>query len=232
MKMMVITCGVWPSEDVARRKMWIFMRSCEKFGVDPVLYGGGTPSFPGYRAMKLDMQLEFLKGVKGYTHVMYTDGWDAFFVAHMDEVVEKYEGMGRPPMLVAAFNQLSNVSDADKDYPGCFDERVMYRYPHVGGYIGEVGYVIEMFERMNRLTNDDCFSWYDGWKEGWFRPELDHGCQVFQVTDEHLVMKDGRVFNTEMGSFPCVLHLSGGYTDPGTGKDDRMLPWAKRAGVL
>jgi len=33
-------------------------------------------------------------------------------------------------------------------------------------------------------------------------------------------------------SRPCVLHLCGGYTDPETGKDDRLKPWAEKLGVL
>lgn len=240
MKLMVLTCGVFPSEAEARRKLWIFLKSCEKYGVEqPHLYGCGTPQFPGYIRMKLDMQLDYLKQNRGdYTHVLYTDGWDAFFTGPLSELLEKYQNLGAPPMLSSAFTGLANVSNMD-DYAGCFDASLHAPYPHVGGYIAEMAVIIDAFERMLKLpryTGDDCFSWYDGWQEGWFRPELDSRCEIFQVShqDCSYVVAPGRIrlWNTVTRTEPCILHLSGGYTDPATGKDDRMIPWAEKLGVL
>src|SRR3990167_11517544 len=117
MKLMILTCAVFPTEADARQKMWIFLRSAEKAGVpkeDLHLYGIGR-GFPGYNAMMLDYQVEYLRQHRGdrYTHVLFTDGWDAFFTAPIHEIVHKYETMGCPPILVAAFFQLGNVSDEE-----------------------------------------------------------------------------------------------------------------------
>jgi hypothetical protein len=147
--------------------------------------------------------------------------------------------MGSPKMLMAAFYQLANVSDPNR-YPGCFDESLLYRYPQVGGYIAEVPYLIESFERMMTFpeTGDNCFWQYDAWKEGWYRPMLDTNCEIFQVSDAHAILMHGdtaeevRLGNTHTKTQPCIFHLSGGYTDQVTGKDDRLKPWARALGVI
>ena len=239
MKLMVLTAAVFPTENDARQKMWVFLKSCGKSGIDDLhLYGIGH-GFPGYRFMKLELQLAYLKEHKddGYTHVLYTDGWDAMFTGPLTEIIEKYEFMGRPPFLSSACYQLGNVSRMDP-YKGCFNEDDYYRYPCVGGYMAELPVVIDMFERMLKLprqTGDDCFNWYDAWAEGWFRPILDRECQIFQVTDDNceaVGLITRRVYNQKTGSYPCVLHLSGGYTDQITGKDRVMVPWAKNLGII
>lgn len=240
-RLMVLTAAVFPSEAEARSKMWIFLKSAEKAGVpkeDLHLYGVGR-GFGGYRHMKLECQLDYLKEHRheGYTHVLYHDGWDGMFTGHLAEVLAKYQGMGNPPMLSSASTGLGNVPAPGADYPNCFDETILYRYPCVGGYISEYGHIIDMFERMLQLprqTGDDCFNWYDAWQEGWFRPQLDSACRIFQVTADNTEVQGcpGRLANTVTGQQPCLFHLSGGYTDQVTGKDHVMVPWAKRLGVI
>lgn len=241
MKMALVTAGVWPTEEEARRKLWIFLRSCEKFGVEPLLYGVGTQTFQGYRRMMMDMQLEFLKTiVNDYSHYAFSDSWDAFLCAPWTEIVEKYQKLGAPPILMSAYIGLGNESDMSK-YVGCFDESIPYRYPNRGGMIAEIPAMIEAFERMlsqDGLTGDDCFEYYRGWRQGWFRPRLDSDCEIFQVSDLNTVIMHGdtasqvRLGNFVTKSKPCILHLSGGYTDAETGKDDRMLPWARALRIL
>jgi hypothetical protein len=250
MKLAVLTCAAFPSEGEARRKLWIFLRSCEKFKIDPILYGMGTPQFQGYKRMMLDMQLDALQNIhQSFTHVLFTDGWDAFFTANLEEVMAKYVSMGHPEFLASAYIGLGNESDMSK-YVGCFDETIPYRYPNRGGYIASLPAAIWAFQRMVNMphqTGDDCYNWYEGWREGWFRPTLDSECQIFQVSDVNAQVRsfqgrdggyfgdfpdDVRLQNTVTGSNPCILHLSGGYTDPETGKDEALKPWARALGVI
>lgn len=235
MKTMVLTAGVWPTYREAKEKLWIFLASCKKYGIEPSIYGIGTAQFPGYKKMMLDMQLEYLKTVKGKTHCLFSDGWDAMFTGPLDEIECKYIGMGSPSMLISAFFQLGNVSDEEKQYPGCFEHKVKYCYPNRGGYIAEIPYIIDMFERMLKLprqTGDDCFNYYDAWQEGWFRPVLDSECSIFQVSDSDCGIQNGYLYNRYTETFPCVLHLSGGFTSPDTGKDHVMKPWAEKLGII
>ena len=237
MKLMILTCAVYPSEEIARKKLWIFLKSCEKYGIEPHLYGIGHP-WTIYRHIKLDLQFEYLAAqTEDFTHVLYTDSWDAFFTGSINEIIAKYKELGMPPILSSAYSGLANVSEPDKDYPNCFDKKLIYRHPHVGGYIAEIPAITKAFKRMlddPNPTSDDCFDWYKGWKEGWFRPALDSQCEIFQVTAENVSLHtdERRLYNHLTGSFPCVLHVSGGYTDPETGKDDRLIPWAERLGIL
>lgn len=244
MKLAVLTCAAFPTEEEARRKLWVFLRSCEKFNIDPIMYGIGTKQFQGYKRMMLDMQLEALRDINpSYSHVLFTDAWDAFFCAPLEEIIAKYEGMGSPHFLASAYIGLGNESDMSK-YEGCFDTTIPYRYPNRGGYLAEVESAVKAFQRMVDMpeqTGDDCFNWYTGWREGWFRPTLDSNCEIFQVSDVNLKyvvsMSLGPhtkpyIENTVTGSLPCILHLSGGYTDPETGKDQSLKPWAKALGIL
>ncbi len=239
MKLLVLTCGVFPTFRDVKEKLWIFFRSCEKFGIEPMTYGMGE-TFPGYRQMMLDMQLRALKMLpKQFSHVLFTDGWDAFFCAPLEEIISKYKAMGAPPILCSAYIGLGNESDMSK-YAGCFDESIPYRYPNRGGYLAEIPAIIEAFTRMlaqDGLTGDDCMEWYRGWREGWFRPKLDSNCEIFQVSDVNAKVKEfheggPRLYNTVTRRMPCILHLSGGYTDQVTGKDHVMVPWARALGVI
>ncbi len=239
MNLAITTCAVFPSEEEARQKLWIFLASCQKFGIDPMLFGMGR-TFPGYRTMGLEWQLEFIKTISAdYSHVLFTDGWDAFFTAPKETIIRKYQDMGSPQFLCSAFYQLANVSDVDKQYPGCFDTSKRYCFPNRGGYIGERQFVIDSLERMLTLPNqtgDECFNWYDLWATGW-RPTLDSECEIFQIAedDTEIDTPEGgspRLFNMHTKTHPCVYHLSGGYTSQTTGKDERMIPWAQRLEII
>lgn len=239
MNLCVLTCGVFPTEEIARQKMWILFASAKKFGIDVTMYGVGR-TFPAYKTMMLDWQLEHLRTLDpSYTHVLFTDGWDAFFTAPLATIIRKYEDMGSPQILVSAFYQLGNVSDAEKDYPNCFDTSKRYCYPNRGGYLAEIPAIIDAFERMLKLprqSGDDCLNWYDLWATGW-RPTLDSQCEIFQIADDDTVVRDGpdgepHLLNTHTGRLPCVWHHSGGYTDQVTGKDARMIPWAERLQII
>jgi hypothetical protein len=233
MKLLVLTAAVWPSPEIAKQKAWIFLRSCEKFGIEPHMYGIGHP-WTIYIDIKINKQLDYLKSLgQSYSHALYTDSQDAFFTAGLDEIVDKYKRLGSPPILTAAYTGL-----ADSSAPAGFGEGRL-RYPHVGGHLSEIPAIIDAFEHMLKLpnqTSDDSFSWRDAWLEGWFRPVIDSECEIFQVTDKDCevapLAHGPRLFNRATYMFPCILHLSGGYSSHENGKDDRLIPWARRLGII
>lgn len=229
MKVLTLTCGVYP-EELVEKKLWIFLASCKKFGIEPQIYGRGH-RWTIYRHIKLNLQLEYLKTVSSdYTHVLYSDGQDAFFTGDLGEIIDKYIAMGSPAILTSAYTGFANSGAP----PVGFDKAIRLNCPHVGGHLSEIPAIIETFERMltnPNPTSDDSFDWRDSWLAGWFRPMLDSGCQIFQVTHEHCSIQDGRLFNEDTQSYPCVYHMAGGYTGP-YGKDDRLIPWAKQLGII
>lgn len=234
MKLAVITCGVFGDEATARAKLWVFLRSCSKVGIEPLIYGMDR-KWTIYRHIKLDMQLEFLKTLAGYTHILYSDGQDALMLAGTDEILEKYRNMGAPPIVASASHQLANVSEEDKMYPGVFPNYAKYRYPHVGGTLAEIPALIDAFERMMldpSTTSDDCFIHFNAVRDGWYKPRVDDVCSVFQVTDEDCLIQGSRIVNRHTGSSPCVWHVPGGYSSQETGKDYRMVPLARSLGII
>lgn len=249
MKLMVMAPAVFPSEQEARHKLRFFLRSCERFGIEPNLFGMGTTSFPGYAALNISLPLAYLeKHASEYDTVLATDSWDVLFTGSLAEIQFKYECMGQPPFLASAFYQLGNVSDEQKQYPGVFKHDTYYKFPNVGGYIAEISLAIELLTRMKKeypQYNDGAFCWYDAIRDGWFHPVLDSNCDIFQVRSEEntevgnemkIMGPDGaiiqrwqhpRIRNNITNSFPCIWHLSGGYASHETGKDETMIPFAK-----
>jgi hypothetical protein len=239
MKLAILAPGVFPSMAEARAKLWIFMASA-KDRIPPehlYIYGGGTAQFPGYRRMLLEQTLPELIGLDnaGYSHVLFTDAWDGMFLGTYEEICDCYDEMGQPSILLSASHQLGNVSDEHKQYPGVFEDNGgKYRFPNRGGYIGEIERLIECYQIMQRYeTGDDCFCWYNLKRDFPHAYDIDNTCDIFQVTEEDCVVSETRrVYNMETFSFPLVWHLPGGYTDPQTGKDARLIPLAKSLGII
>jgi hypothetical protein len=240
MKLAILAPGVFPSMAEARAKLWIFMASA-KDRIPPehlYIYGGGTTQFPGYRRMLLEQTLPELIGLRrvGYTNILFSDAWDGIIVGSYKSIVQRYMELECPELLVSGSHQLGNVSDEDKQYPGVFRSSTKkYRFPNRGGYIGEIDTVIEAYKMMQRYdTGDDAFCWYNLIRDfpGIYR--VDSNCKIFQVTEEDCrVIPDKRILqNTETKSHPLVWHLPGGYTDPQTGKDARLIPLAKSLGII
>lgn len=246
-RMMYLGIAVWPSWEVAAKKMWIWLRSVERQGYDFKYYGVGSPQWPGYRAQKVKFQLDYLlkEGWGDATHILYTDCCDCLCLGPPEELVAKYRAMGAPPMLVQASHQLGNVSDPLR-YP-CFDtpENIakygMYRYPSVGGYLMEAPLLVEFLQRLETdyaQYGDDCFAWYDGYADGWFRPEMDSKQEIWQWLSEDVseyakdLTGNLRIFNTRTESFPCILHMAGGYASVDNFKDETMLPIARKLGLV
>jgi hypothetical protein len=52
--------------------------------------------------------------------------------------------------------------------------------------------------------------------------------EIFQVADEPLEIKEGRVYNPRTHTFPFIVHWAGGYTDPVVGKAALIEPtWSQ-----
>ena len=238
---------VWPSWEVAHRKMWIWEKSIERFGYQFEYYGVGTKIWPGYRKQKVESQLEWLlkHGTRGATHIHYTDCCDCLMLGPPEEFEAKYKTMGCPPMIVQSSAQLGNVFDDRYSFFETEEHKKLgrFRYPCVGGYVMEAKLLIEFLQKMNReypadKWGDDCFVWYEGFQQGWFRPEIDSKCKLWQVCNEEnmevidLVKGYKRLLNKETDSLPVIWHNSGGSANQDTFKDHMMIPMAKKLGII
>ena len=245
MKIMYLGIAVWPSWEVAAKKMWIWRKTIDRFGYRFFYYGVGTKSWPGYRTQKVEFPLEHLKtyGWGDCTHILYTDCCDCLMLAPQGEIEAKYEAMGCPPMLISGSPQLANVSDPDR-YPIFEQSAETFRYPNVGGYLMEAEVLVDFLQTLHDRYpaddpryGDDCFALYDGITDGTFKPQIDTNCGIWMIRGEstlEIVEREGlkRIRNTETYALPAIWHNSGGYGDPVDYKDALMRPMAERLGII
>ena len=223
MRTAVITPGFFSN----RRAVRMFAESCKVHGIEPIYYCEGE-QYCMWATMKIQKKIPILNDLLslGYTHVLYTDSRDAFFLGAIHNIEIRYSLLGSPPMLASAEVDCNPSSDYESYYPQGVGP---YRFHCVGGYIAELSWVIEKFTQMLpyiKNTGDDADIWQWGYKDGWFKPMIDHTCLIFQTENKaHLRIEDGRLLNEETGNNPLVFHINGGYSSPVDGKYDRMLPY-------
>lgn len=237
MKLMILTAAVFPTVEAAMSRMPLLLASVKKYGTGLHFYGIGHPCFPWWCELKIKMQMDYLEANHAdYTHVLYTDARDSFFTAPAETIIEKYEPHQNEILVSCCEADCHQIAGGLEAYGETDPKRFVY--PHVGGYIGPIDLVIETKRKMwanspGRI--DDMLVWYEAWKEGYFRPARDLECKIFQVSErdsneDHLEIKDGRLYNMATDQYPCILHLTGGYSRPdeGLSKPERLLPWWNR----
>lgn len=231
MNLLVTAPTCWPTEEIVTQKIWLYRASCEKYGIHPEFYGLGATRYEGSGYIRMDGHLNYLKQhAGGYTHVLFTDAWDLLFLAPLEAIVAKYIAFGSPPMLMSATWCLNDYTIYA---PDDVDPSTPYKFPGSAMYIAEIPYLIDTFTRMDRVKKEDeSYAYSKAWREGWFRPVLDSKCELFQDNEKYCIVENGRVYNALTGTYPLIVHFGGDYTDPDTGKDVRIIPWAKQLGII
>jgi hypothetical protein len=219
----VITPCLYPS----KTPLWMFLASCRRFGVVPSYYAEGE-TYSGWVDIMLTKLMEAARACPT-SHMLYTDSRDAFFLAGMDEVVDKYNWMGCPTLMLSADSM---------GFPGYeqwydkvpWDLTKAFPYFQVGGKIGEAKVIAEaikwMFSRARHgdwgnMPGDNPPWWCNFMAERPGELVIDHNCEIFQCATnvmDHLLISKGRMLNSLTGSRPCILHFNGGYTDQFKGK--------------
>lgn len=240
-KIVFTTACLFPSTN----NIHLLRDSCIRLGVPLEPYGLGVP-FIDWTQAKVTEFVKAAKGwlVEGKTHVFYTDGRDSFMLSGVEEILAKYAKMGEPPYLISAEdnpfpNPAFGPSFPDPGHP--------WRYLGAGQYMGELGYMVDLWDKLTRLYTSILEDSHDqGWlQRAWAWGDLDQstfildtGCAIFQtaavsraggevpnyVELGRLHLKPPRIYNPITDSWPCALHLPGGYSDPVTGKDSTLTP--------
>lgn len=234
MKLSVITACLF----LDRQPIHWLDDSCKRFGIDLRPYGIGE-SWTSWPNVKVTRMLECFKREKadGYTHTLYTDGRDSFFVRPLKVAIDAYEGMGKPSCLMATEPANYPRPELTDLFP---DPGHKFRYLGAGQFIGELDYLIWAWEMLQRDYPDGgtepnnesgwmCHAFVTGkFGEGF---KLDTDCQIFQsagnedclVGKDVFVSSDG-LFNRITDSYPCIVHFNGGYSHPETGKEPAIRP--------
>ncbi len=196
-------------------------------------YGDGE-QYANWTRMKVHRiipELEKLKA-EGFTHYLYTDGRDAFFTGSFDEVREVYKVLGHPDGLVSGHPDPFPIAGLALYWDHLSQHK--YRFHCCGGYLGRIDFWLETHRRFVRddyesrpTGGDEAGVWQWAWVDGWFRPQIDVACQVFQNVGgcEEDIEMDNWPMNKLTLSLPSLLHFTGYCKDPIYGVYDAMKPW-------
>lgn len=211
--------------------IWMFAISCRRFNIPFLPFGVGR----GYSDWVDIMLTQLMEAAKTCptSHILYTDSRDAFFLSGLDEITEKYNRMGCPPLMLAS--DCAGFSTYQAWYDKVpWDTTKKFPFFQVGGKLCEAQRLYEaihwMFERnqsgdWGKMPGDNPPWWCNFMVERPGELTIDHNCEIFQTcTTLALEVENGRIRNTITKSLPCVLHFNGGYTDHVEGKWQRMEP--------
>lgn len=240
MKLLVSYSAYWPSEEVTRKKFWLYLASCKQHGIEPQAYGQFTDAYLGNAAMRIYGLLDFLKTIDParYTHILFTHAWDVLFTAPLSDITPKYRQFGSPPMLMGAvkadMSDLRNTVDGGR-FRAMFDQTQPYWYPAWCMFIAEIPYLVDRFSRIEKGHYNEAVPWTNALESKLIEPVYDTRCSIFQtiVADmPEAEVVDGRMHNSLTGTDPAVVHFLVGDADQETGRDEWVLPWAIKLGVL
>jgi hypothetical protein len=238
----VITPMIYENTD----PLWMFLATCRRFGITPRYYGEGA-TYGGWVDIMLTRLMEAARTCPT-SHMLYTDSRDAFFLAGLDEIVEKYNAMGAPKLLMGAdcvgFSTYQSYYDRVP-----WDKTKAFPYFQVGGKLCEAKALADaiswMFQRRDsgdwgEMPGDNPPWWCNFMAERPGELVIDHECQIFQNCSNCMeslellwsptVERVLRLRNKLTQTLPCILHFNGGYTDHVTGKWDRMEPIWRQLG--
>lgn len=215
MKLLVFTAGFYDRDyDEKLRRL---KASCEKFEIELQVYG--RKEFFNFFDSKITAMGRFVNRFKkDYTHVLYTDAADTFFLTSLPEILQKYEAMGSPQLLLSAEKGCYPFPHLVNYFP---DNTGPYRFFNAGGFIGEIQYLLDTLsgiKSFHYINNNDNAHWMLGFAERKITFSIDHNCQIFQTMSDVaygrdvLLQKNGkksRVFNAETKTFPSIIHFNG-----------------------
>lgn len=204
------TCFFGSTDDI-----WMLRDSAAKFGVDLKLYGLGKAFLPGFIEIKVTALLPELEQLsdQGYTHVLYTDGPDTFFVRGRQEIEAEYAALGAPAWLISAETSCYPHTHLGEKLP--MDKRC----PNTGQYMGEIETILDGWKKLKAAYDDGTDN-----EQGWVIRGIVDG-----ILPEVTIDMDRFIFRSEADNYEpfmsgCLLHFNGGYWDPTEGKQGRMLP--------
>jgi hypothetical protein len=165
---------------------------------------------------KIQALHECLKDLPEGHIILFVDAYDAVYLQSDDVIKEKFLLFGRPVVFSAemCFAAPGNESIA-ASYP---QSPTIYRYLNSGMFIGYAAALVKIIDRIlgHPATDNDqsLFSRY--FVEHPDEITLDYRSELFINTsnrqyDDDLDVREGRLYNRQTGTWPCILHTPGKY---------------------
>lgn len=209
MKLAVVTAGFYDRD--YEEKGHRLSVSAEKFNIPLTIYGKGVFfSFYESKINELGVTINNLRN--DFTHVLYTDFADSFFLSGLDEIIGKYQ-MFNSPLVVSGEQGIYPFPELDV----LFDRSTTYPFMNPGNFIGEIPYVLDTLSALKTYSwvqNNDQAHWMLGLKDGRIKVTVDTEARIFQAMAglewwDTFEIEDGRVKNIVTGTKPCVVHFNG-----------------------
>lgn len=178
----------------SRDRVRFFLDSAARQSIDPTLYGIGE-QFTTWIETHVTRLLAELKRVQTDL-VLVTDSADVLFAGGPDRILGGWEDAGCPEILMGV------ESDGQVN---------------AGGWLAFTSVLIDALDLISkdRSSGDPQVLWRHAISSGNVEVAVDHRRSVFYVDTHSRSIK-------EMPRIPPVLHFPGGYSDPKTGREERM----------
>lgn len=183
------------------------LRSLTHFGYDAVVIEHPWRGFGD----KVLQTYAYLKAHPHVEHFLYSDAWDTFALAPMEEVISKITNWDC--ILFSAEKACYPHGEKAELYPSC---DTPWKYLNGGNWLGSSKRFIDMVERqMPDVTVNDQVYFTDMFlhfnEEGFI--QLNYPCHIFQTTgfegEGDFTLEGGRVINNITGYKPVFCHGNG-----------------------
>jgi len=205
----------------------LFMASCQRHGISPVLLGWGR-KWIGFGQKTMETR-DYIKDLPEDEVVLSVDPFDVVFLCGIDEIEEKFR-RGSAPFACGALKLgplLRRVYGREFNYSGRPVPRnpTGYDYLNSGTWISTAGYARRLIDRLEHefamgptdMDQEILTSLYIHDRSV---VDLDWRCDIFhnllfrnfitrQPDLKDLEFRNGRVLNVATGTEPCLLHASG-----------------------
>lgn len=205
----------------------LFMESCRRFGIEPVILGWGE-QWEG-TCKKLASICEYISGLQEDEIVLSVDPFDVIFCTGLDEIVAKFKKTDTPflcgALKLRSFNakvydyEFNRTSIPVPENPGS------YNFLNAGTWISTAGYASGLLRNLAdcgqlRACDMDQEIFTAIYLTDRKVMDIDWKCELFQnilftsfITRSPDVrdirFSGGRIINRTTGSLPSLLHASG-----------------------
>lgn len=205
----------------------LFMASCRRHGISPVLLGWGRP-WVGFGKKTSDTR-DYLRTLRDEEVVISVDPFDVVFLCGLEEIEAKFRRASAPfvcgalrlgPLLRRVYEREFNRTGVQVPH-----NPTGYDYLNSGTWISTAGYARQLVDRLESELgmgptdmDQEILTGMYGHDRGVV--DIDWRCEIFHnllfknfITRspdlKHLEFGEGRVRNTATGTRPCILHASG-----------------------
>jgi hypothetical protein len=89
-----------------------------------------------------------------YKYVMFTDSFDTYLFCGGNEIVEKFKSFNHS-MVVSGEVNMWPYPELRSEMPAS-TKTGHYKYPNSGGYMAEIEYLIELYDKISIKWKSDC----------------------------------------------------------------------------